>query len=271
VAIDPWSAGMTIPTILPPPSIGRRPVVTGLALAPLAATLVDPRRARAAAAALEEVVVATPGGHTVRAALARPTASPAPAVVLVHEWWGLNDQIKTMAAALAEAGYLALAVDLYDGHVAATPDEAKALMGGVDPAVATETLATWIDWLRAEPSCSGTVGTIGWCFGGGWSLQASLARPVEATVVYYGNVAKTAAEIAPLAGPVLGHFATRDQWIDRTMVDGFAAAAAEAGKEVEVHWYEADHAFANPTGGRYDEADAGLAWERTLAFLKAHL
>ena len=92
--------------------------------------------------------------------------------------------------------------------------------------------------------------------------------PVDATVVCYGDVAKTAAELAPLQGPVQGHFAEQDQWINHAMVDGFSAAMREAGKTLEVYWYDADHAFANPTGARYDEADAKLAWERTLEFLK---
>lgn len=234
---------------------------------PLAAVLLDPRRAGAAGATLEDVAITTAGGHDVAAALGRPAAT----VVLIHEWWGLNDQIKAVAATLADAGYLALAVDLYGGGVATTPDAAKALMGAVDPAVATETLVAWIDWLRGQPDCTGKVGTVGWRFGGGWSLQAGLARPVDATVIYYGNVAKTAAELAPLAGPVQGHFATQDQWINQAMVDGFTQATAAAGKSAEIHWYEADHAFANPTGGRYDGADANLAWERTLAFLGANL
>jgi carboxymethylenebutenolidase len=251
--------------------LARRPLLAGLAGVPLATILADARLARAAAAGLEAVSLTTASGVTVAAALGRPAATPAAAVVLIHEWWGLNDQIKAVAKSLADAGYLALAVDLYKGEVATTPDQAKALMGAVDAALATETLGVWVDWLRSSADCTGKIATIGWCFGGGWSLEASLARPVEATVVYYGNVARSAVELAPLQGPVLGHFASRDQWINQEMVDGFAAAMAEAGKAAEVHWYEADHAFANPSGGRYDEADAQLAWERTLAFLAAHL
>jgi carboxymethylenebutenolidase len=249
----------------------RRGILNGLAGAPLAGILADARLARAAAALLEAISITTPSGRAVAGALGRPATVPAAAVLVIHEWWGLNDQIKTMAKALADAGYLALAVDLYKGGVATTPEAAKALMGAVDGAEATETLAAWVDWLRASPDCTGKVGTVGWCFGGGWSLNASLARPVEATVVYYGNVEKSAAELAPLAGPLQGHFATQDQWINKAMVDGFTAAMAEAGKTAEVYWYEADHAFANPSGGRYDAADAQAAWTRTLGFLAAHL
>jgi carboxymethylenebutenolidase len=100
-----------------------------------------------------------------------------------------------------------------------------------------------------------------------------LADPVDATVVYYGNVAKSADELKSLQGPLLGHFGTLDKNINRQMVEGFQKAAVEAGKQdqITVHWYEADHAFANPSGARYDVEDAKLAWERTMEFLRQNL
>ena len=246
----------------------RRDVIVGLAGLSLATVLANPRLARAAAERLETVTLITAGGRSVSAALAVPASTPAPAVMLVHEWWGLNDQIKSVAAELGKLGYLVLAIDLY-GKVATTPDEAKTLMGALDPKAATDTVASWLRWLKADKRSTGRVASIGWCFGGGWALNAALAEPVDATVVYYGNVAKTADELGALRGPVLGHFAEKDQWINHAMVEGYAAAMKKAGKKLEAHWYDADHAFANPTGARYDEADAKLAWQRTLAFLKA--
>ncbi|MDH3475178.1 MAG: dienelactone hydrolase family protein [Rhodospirillales bacterium] len=267
-----------MPSSTPPLTspLARRRVLTslaGLPLAglPLAAVLADPRLAAAAAAGLETVSIQTRGGKTVGAALALPDKTPAPAVLLVHEWWGLNDQIKSVAAELAREGYVALAVDLYGGKVAASREDAQSYMKAVDPARATDALVSWIAWLRGHDKVAGGIGTIGWCFGGGWSLEASIAAPVEATVVYYGRVERGAADLAKLKGPVLGHFATEDQWINKAMVGAFEAEMAQAGKSVESHWYEAQHAFANPSGGRYDEADAKLAWERTLAFFKEHL
>ena len=251
--------------------LARRDLLIGLAGLPLAAVLADRRLARAAAASLETVTITTAGGRSVSAALGVPAALPAPAVMLVHEWWGLNDQIKSVAAALADAGYLALAIDLYDGDVTADPAVARELATGVKPQDATDTCASWIDWLRNHESGSGKVGTVGWCFGGRWSLNASLAAPVDATIVYYGNVKRTREQLASLAGPVLGHFATRDRWINQEMVDGFEAEMAAAGKSAENHWYEADHGFANPTSARYDEEDAALSWQRTLDFFAAHL
>jgi carboxymethylenebutenolidase len=243
-----------------------RGLVAGSAAAPLASVLADPRLARAAAEGLSMVSTEVAGYGTVNAALALPATTPAPAVLLIHEWWGLNDQIKAVAAEFANQGYVALAVDLYDGNVATTPEAAQTYMGAVDAAKATATVGTWIDWLRAHAAVQGGIGTVGWCFGGGWSLNASLARPVEATVIYYGNVAKSVAELAPLAGPVLGHFAEQDQWINHAMVDGFEAAMDAAGKTYATHWYDAQHAFANPTSAVYDGEDAAAAWQRTLAF-----
>lgn len=253
-------------------SISRRTVVRGLSAAvPLAAVLADPRLARAAADSLDTVTATTADGRTVAAALALPAATPAPAVLLIHEWWGLNDQIKAVAAEYANQGYVALAIDLYGSKAADTPAGARALMEAVDNAQATDTAVSWVKWLKAQSASSGPVGTVGWCFGGGWSLAASIATPVEATVVYYGRVDRPASQLRSLKGPVLGHFATRDKWINKAMVDAFEVAMKEAGRSLEVYWYDADHAFANPSGARYDAGDAKLAWERTQAFLKANL
>lgn len=247
--------------------LARRTVLKGAASLPLAAILADPMLARAAAHGLQDVSITTAGGRSVNAALALPAATTAPAVLLIHEWWGLNDQIKSVAAKLAEEGHVALAVDLYGGKVATEPDAARSYMGQVDGAEATDTLASWIGWLKDHDRTSGKVATVGWCFGGGWSLNASIAAPVDGTVVYYGNVSRKAEDLKALKGPVLGHFATQDQWINQAMVSGFEAEMAKAGKVLTTHWYDANHAFANPTSARYDAADAALSWQRTRAFL----
>jgi carboxymethylenebutenolidase len=251
--------------------LARRKLMTGLAGLPLAAVLADPRLAALAAEGTEPVSITTKGGESVAGAIALPSKTPAPAVLLIHEWWGLNDQIKTMAVEFAKEGYVALAVDLYGGSLATTPDEAQALMQSVDAAKATDTLVSWIDWLRANSSVNGKVATVGWCFGGGWAINAAIAAPVEATVIYYGRLPQSARDVQPVKGPVLGHFAEQDKFIDHPMVAGFEKAMKEAGKLLTVHWYDADHAFANPTGARYDVADAKTAWGRTLEFLKKTL
>lgn len=254
-------------------STQRRLFLQGLACLPLATVLTYPELAKAAAASTEEVSISLEMDTKVQASLALPAAEKAPAVILIHEWWGLNDQIKAVAAELANLGYVALAVDLYGGKVASTPDEAKALMGDLDPEIAKETMVGWVDYLKKHARVNGKVATLGWCFGGGWSLNTSIATPVDATIIYYGNVTKTANDLKALNGPVLGQFGKLDKSINQEMVSGFEQEMDKAGKKdrLTVYWYDADHAFANPTGARYDEANAKLAWERTLEFLKTHL
>ncbi len=129
---------------------------------PLAMVLADPSLVHAATEGLETVTITTPGGTQVSATLALPLVTPAPAVLLVHEWWGLNDHIKSVAAEFA-----ALAIDLYGGKVATTRDDAKSYMQVVDGDVATNTAGAWVDWLRDRGDVTGKLGTIGWCFGGG--------------------------------------------------------------------------------------------------------
>lgn len=263
-------------TDLPPITVNpeqRRLFLKGAASLPLATVLAFPELAGAAAGSLTTVSTTISGGREVSAALALPAQDRAPSVLLIHEWWGLNDQIKSVAAELAGLGYAALAVDLYGGEVADDAEGAMSLMQGVDEQEATDTLTTWIEWLRKHDRTTDKVATVGWCFGGGWSLRASIAAPVDATIVYYGAVTQPAESLASLQGPVLGHFATQDQRINEAMVEGFEAEMAKAGKadRLTVHWYDADHAFANPTGARYDEEDASLSWNRTVAFLEEHV
>lgn len=260
-------------------AIARRDVVKGLGLAsvaglPLAAVLADPKLARAAAQGLDTVTITTKGGRTVSAAMAMPASAPTGSVVLIHEWWGLNDQIKAVAADFAGQGYAALAVDLMGGKVAGTPQEAQAQMQAVQADAALDTMEGWVAFLRSHQALAGKkLGTVGWCFGGGWSLNTSIATPVDATVIYYGSVKRNAEDLKSLKGPVLGHFATQDNFINKAMVDGFVAEMGKAGKSdlLTLHWYEANHAFANPTVGAYDQADAKLSWERTTAFLATNL
>lgn len=272
---DEISCGYT-PSDKPLPEVSdeqRRNFIKGLAVLPLASVLAYPDLARAAGHnSTTPISIKTPSGGTAMGVVAMPEKTPAPAVVLIHEWWGLNDQIKSVAAEFAKQGYIAVAVDMYGGEYATKREGALKLMKGLDEKAGTEQLVTIIDWLKHHEKGTGKVGTVGWCFGGGWSLNASLATPVDATVIYYGRCNKSAQDLATLDSPVLGHFGTLDKNINADMVGGFEKSMAAAGKtDLAVHWYEANHAFANPTGSRYDEADANLAWERTLAFYRKHL
>jgi len=191
-------------------------------------------------------------------------------ILLVHEWWGLNDHIRGLADQFAAQGYRAFAIDLYDGKVTADPQVADRLRKAVRQPVANPKLRRAVEYLEAPGR---KLATIGWCFGGGQSLQATLQAPaaVSATVIYYGGLVTDVAKLKTLNGPVLGIFAARDTWITPARVGAFEKAMAQAGKTLEAHSYDADHAFANPSGQRYDSAAARSAWQATKAFLDAHL
>lgn len=218
-------------------------------------------------------------GRDARGYYARPTAAPAdaplPALLVIHEWWGLNDNVRAMARRFAGEGYQVLAVDLYDGRVAATPDDARAAMGAVmaDPARGVAHLRTGSAFLRDARRAT-RMGVLGWCFGGGWSLEAALALPesVDAAVMYYGRAVTDRDRLARLDAPLLGHFGGADTGIPLDGVRAMEAALRGLGRDATVHVYEgAGHAFANPSGQRYDAAAAELAWARTTEFLARHL
>ena len=219
----------------------------------------------------ERVQQRTASGRTIYAALARPAAKKAPGLVLIHEWWGLNWEMEAIAGEFARQGYLALAIDMFDRKTTDQPQQAQKLMDEMDPKHAYETLAAWIAWLRGHESCAGKIGALGYCLGGAWSLNASIANRLDATVVYHGKVDKKAAELKSLNGKLLGHFATRETYVPPESVTAFAGEMRAAGKDATVHFYEAAHAFTRPKGPNYDKPSADLAWGRTLAFLKQEL
>lgn len=219
----------------------------------------------------ERIEIQTPSGRTVAAALAKPGTRRAGGLILFHEWWGLNAEMRAVAEKFAANGFLALAIDLFEGEATSDVARARELIGGLDPQKATETAVAWVEWMRQTPEGNGKVGTVGYCLGGAWSLNTSLATPVDATVIYYGNVKKTAQELEALKGPVLGHFGKQDQAITLEMAEGFRDALAQSGKQGEVLFYDANHAFSRIGGPNYDPTSAGMAEQRTLAFLHQHL
>ncbi|HWE25433.1 MAG TPA: dienelactone hydrolase family protein [Myxococcales bacterium] len=211
-------------------------------------------------------------GEQANAYLARPQGNAKGAILVVHEYWGLNDWVKSMADRLAKDGYLALAVDLYKGKVATDPKEAQTLMANKDQQWGTAVEVAGLKWLKSN-AAGAKVATIGWCMGGGESLNASLADPndVNATVIYYGLPVTDVDKLKTLQGPVLGIWANQDGWITPDKVKAFDQALTQAGVKHEFHAYDANHAFANPSGGRYNGPAAKDAWQKTEAFLKKNL
>ena len=209
---------------------------------------------------------------TSAAYVAKPKGTAKGAVLVLREWWGLNDWVKHMADELAGQGYLALAVDLYQGKVATDPKEAGALMGAKDEKWGDAVEEAGLEWLKSQAPGK-KIATIGWCMGGGESLNSSLHDPkdVAATVIYYGMPVTDVAKLKTLNGPVLGLYAKKDGWITPEKVAEFDKALTEAGVKHDFHSYDADHAFANPTGGKYNGKDAKDAWKKTTAFLAANI
>ncbi|MEM9805381.1 MAG: dienelactone hydrolase family protein [Cyanobacteria bacterium P01_D01_bin.56] len=226
----------------------------------------------------EEVTYGTVGDAPFSGYLAKPVdaSSPLPGLIVIQEWWGLNDNIRTMTRRLAAEGYTALAVDLYDGAVADNPDDAKTLVKAAiqNSERLTQNVIAAYDYLNNEQQTP-KVGSIGWCFGGSWSLNTALALPtdLDAAVIYYGGQISTdPAVLESLQMPIQGHFGSLDSNPSPETVQEFESVLNDLGKESEIYMYEgANHAFANPSGTRYNPEAAELSWERTTSFLKTHL
>ncbi len=201
------------------------------------------------------------------------------ALIIVHDWRGLSDEAKQQADAYAEKlgrKVHVLAIDLYDGKVGTTREENGALMRKLNENRAHgQAIVTGArDWINTTVGSKARVGTLGWCMGGSWSFTASVAlgEQAAACVIYYGEPSTNADVLSMFAAPVLMHVPENDKWITPKMGEDFKAAMAAAKREAEVVVYPgADHAFANPTSGRYVSAAAEKADAASVAFLKKHL
>lgn len=245
---------------------------------PLPAFAGDRERYAGVEVSSEKVAYATVDGNPVTGYLALPEGAresddvALPGLIVIHEWWGLNENVETMARLFAHHGYAALAVDLY-GAEADSAEAARELMSGVQEEAAEDNLSQAYQYLTEEIGTP-TVGVIGWCFGGGWSLKAALAMPdqLDAAVIYYGHLVEDRERLDRLSMPILGIFGGADEGIPVEGVRRFESTLEELGKDAEIHVYEgAGHAFANPSGERYQPEAAKDAWEKTISFLDEEL
>ncbi len=216
------------------------------------------------------------GDETVQAVLYTPPGKgPFPAIIVIHEWWGLNDWVKEQAAKLADQGYVALAIDLYRGKVATTPEMAHEIMRGVPEDRAKRDLHAAFEFLQSHPNVKkDRIGAIGWCMGGGYSLDVALQEPtLAADVINYGHLATDADALKKINAPILGSFGAQDHGITPDDVHKFEAAMKQAGKKVDVKIYDdAGHGFENPNNkDGYRAADTADVWQRTISFLAANL
>ena len=200
---------------------------------------------------------------------------PLPAIIVIHEWWGLNDNVRAMADRLAGEGYIVFAVDLYGGEVAESPEDARKLMLSVveNPEQASENIRKAYDFVNTTAGAP-KVGSVGWCFGGGWSLNTAMLFPndLDAAVIFYGQVTDDEERLRAINVPILGLFGADDTGISVESVRLFEAALERLRKNYEIQIYPgAGHAFANPTGQNYNAEVAEDAWKRTLEFLGHNL
>jgi carboxymethylenebutenolidase len=204
--------------------------------------------------------------------LARPLSEESfPGVIMIHEWWGLNDNIKEMAKKLASNGYVVLAVDLYGGQVATTSDEARKLMTSFDQNNGIQNMNSAVSYIDTHYSPT-KIASIGWCFGGGQSLNLALNNKLDATVIYYGSLVTDTDTLSTINWPVLGIFAELDKGIPTSTVHDFENSLNQLKIKNQIIIYPGvDHAFANPSGNSYAPDASKDAWKKTLEFLDSNL
>jgi carboxymethylenebutenolidase len=225
----------------------------------------------------QTIVFQRPDGKECSAYYVEPAAgAAAPAMVVIQEWWGLNEQIKGVADRLAQAGYRALVPDLYRGKLGVDAEEAEHLMKGLDFGdAAGQDIRGAVQYLKRT---SGKAGVTGFCMGGALTLLAAVNVPEsDAAVCWYGFPPLEYIDATKIRAPLLGHFAIHDAFFPIAQVDELEAKLRQAKVAFEFHRYQAQHAFANETASgatlptRYDAPSAAAAWDRTMAFLKRHV
>lgn len=191
-----------------------------------------------------------------------------PGVVIIHEWWGLNDNMKQTAEELASHGYVVLAVNLFGKEAATTADEARQQISEFDPERGVANMNGAVDYIRTNYH-SEKIGSVGWCFGGGQSLALALNNPnMDATVIYYGSITSDKEQLSSITWPVLGIFAGLDTGIPVESVEEFDQSLDEIGIPNEIHIYpNVNHGFANPSGQRHAPDETQDAWKKTVSFL----
>jgi carboxymethylenebutenolidase len=216
------------------------------------------------------------GDETVQGILYTPAGKgPFPALIVIHEWWGLNDWVKEQASKLADEGYIALAIDLYRGKVATTSDQAHEIMRGAPEDRIKRDLHAAFTFLASKSSVrKDRIGAIGWCWGGGYSLEVALQEPtLAADVINYGRLVTDPEALKKINAPILGLFGAQDRGITPDDVHKFEQSLKQMGKKIDVKIYDdAGHAFENPDNGTgYRAEDTADAWKRTVDFLASTL
>ncbi|MEA2201119.1 MAG: carboxymethylenebutenolidase [Solirubrobacteraceae bacterium] len=208
--------------------------------------------------------------------LAVPEGERGPATIVLQEWWGVDEHIRSVCDRLAAEGFFALAPDLYRGETTTQPSEAEQKMMALSMADVEKDMCGAAEFLASQPGVEGDgVGSLGFCLGGGLSLwAAATCPPITAAVTYYYVMPHGKPDFSKIRGPVLGHFGTADEFVPLDASKALEAELRDAGVDVTFYYYEgAGHAFFNDTNrlGTYDENAARISWERTVSFLRSAL
>lgn len=207
--------------------------------------------------------------------LAQPVApGKYPGIVMIHEWWGLNDQVKSMADITAREGYVVLAVDLFKGNVATTTEGAQSNIRDNPNNETIPKMQAAVKYLRNMTNVNDSrIASLGWCYGGGQSFQLGVNEDLQGTVIYYGRVSTNKSDLIKLKEPVLGIFGVEDTSIPVTDVREFEKIIKEQGTKVDIYIYEgAGHGFSNPTNTvAFRKEQSVDAWNKTLDFLELNL
>ncbi|MEJ7727629.1 MAG: dienelactone hydrolase family protein [Polyangiaceae bacterium] len=223
---------------------------------------------------LQPSTLTTDDGHSFTTELALPGApSSAPAVIVIHEWWGLNDHIRDLTARFAADGLVAMALDLYDAPPTTDAAEAMRRANELRTADALLRIGAAARHLVEHPRGNGKVGIVGFCLGGAMALGAACQVPeISAAVPFYGIGREEFLDFAPDKAPILGHYGAQDGSVTPTRVEAMRVRAERAQARITIHMYEAGHAFMRDHDpGAYQPEAARLAWERTLSFLRREL
>jgi len=203
--------------------------------------------------------------------LSTPADGTGPGLIVLQEWWGLVDHIKQVTDRFAEAGFVAMAVDLYRGVQAQSPDEAQRMLMSMDLGETAEALRGAAQYLMSHPAVMpARIGVLGFCMGGQLALFAATehADVISAAVDFYGIFnPRVPVDLSKLKAPVQLHFGDHDKSISREKADGLIAGIAATGVAYEPYFYDAGHAFFNDRKSAYNEAAAELAWTRSVEFL----
>jgi carboxymethylenebutenolidase len=220
------------------------------------------------------ITFSSKGGEAVSGEIAFPEhAGKHPGIVLVQEWWGVNDHIRSLVDRFAKEGFVTLAPDLYHGKVTKDAGEAAKLMTELDGARALEDIRAAVHFLKEHEKVNGKVGVTGFCMGGAYTLTAATRIPeVSAAVMFYGIPHEGRADYAHAHAPIMAHVANKDQWVTVAKAEAILAEVTKHGHSMVLHVYDADHAFMNDTRPEAHAPEAAkLAWKRTVDFFHQHL